>query len=331
MEFSILKKEEIQNYLDQIDLTAYADSFARFAVSAYQSERFFVGLKSDGQLRAFLPIFIRNYRGQKVAETPIFIYTEIFFTDSDFFVDGRELGKGLLSFLQADILRLNLYNLNSRTNLKTASLAHTFTAMIADLQRAADFQEYLKNVLSKNARSKIYKSYQGGLEFVWLTLNDLPEFYRLYTRHADLLGSRPHSLDYFQKMLTAYEHGQNLLMMGVKKNGQLIAASLFVANRNYLEVRFLADERNWRHLFPNNFLYAELIKWAYERQIRWLDFGGIPKTMRSNIDFKKSLGAKEYPIYTKYFYRNFWQKIKFNLGRKLLYWTKYRKIIFNKF
>lgn len=330
LEFSILKKEEIWSYLDQTNLIAYSDSFANFAEAAYDSRRSWVGLGESGDLKAFFPVFQRVYRGQKTAEVPLFIYTEIFFVDKSFSINGLNLGQELRKFLKADVLRLCLYQWQS-DNLQTDGLDHIFTAMITDLGGVADYDDFLKKVLSKNARSKIYKAYTTGLELADLTLEDLPEFYQLYCSHVQNLGSRPHSLEYFQKMISAYHFGIDLFMLGAKKDGQLVSANLFVVNKDYMEVRFLADDLKFRHLFPNNFLYAEMIKWAMERGIKYIDFGGIPKNMRSNIEFKMSLGAKEYPIYTKYFFKNPWQKLKFKIGKKMLYWKKYRKLILKKF
>lgn len=332
MEFSILKKEDIQHYLDQINLVAYSDAFARFVEAAYASQRVFVGIKEGNSLKAFFPAFERTYRGQKTVEMPIFVYSDVFFVDRNFKISADVLGRKLQKLLGADVVRLNLCSLLQESqNLRRTGLDHVFTAMVANLGQARDYEDYLKNVLSKNARSKIYKSYQGGLELVQLARDDLPVFHRFYSEHVSSLGSRPHPLEYFQKMLAAHIPGKDLLMLGGKKDGKLITANLFVTHKDYMEVKFLADEFASRHLFPNNFLYAETIKWAYANGIKRIDFGGIPKTMRTNIDFKKSLGAQEYPIYTKYFFRNPWQELKFKFGRKVLYWKKYRDLEFIKF
>jgi len=152
----------------------------------------------------------------------------------------------------------------------------------------------------------------------------------LYSEHVKFLGSKPHPIEYFQKMIKAYTFGKDLFMLGVRHKGKLITANLFIANKDYVEVRFLADDINFRHLYPNNFLYSELIKWAFSKGINYIDFGGIPKNMRTNIEFKTSFGAREYPIYTKYFFRSYWQELKFKFYRKLLYWKKYRQFVFKK-
>lgn len=327
MRFKFLDEKTVAPYLSQTNLIAYTDQFAAFAKTTYQSERFFVGVMGNNdELGAFFPVFQREERRQKIAEVPLFIYTEIFFVDKNFTISGLELGQELRKFLKDDVLRLNLYQLEAN-NLQTAGLDHIFTAMITSLSGLTSYDDFLKKVLSKNARSKIYKSYTVGLERINLTLADLPEFHQLYSAHAQNLGSRPHSLEYFQKMINAYHWGEDLFILGARYQGKLVAANLFVVNKKYIEVRFLADDNQWRHLFPNNFLYAEMIKWAIGRGVQYVDFGGINKAARSNIEFKMSLGAKEYPIFTKYFFRSPWQKLKFKIQKKKLYWKKYRKLI----
>lgn len=329
MELIRLNKNDLGSFLDETNQIAYSDAFGKFALSVYESQQSFVGVRDDGNLKAFFPVFQRVYRGQKTAEAPLFIYTEIFFVDKSFRINGLELGRELRSFLKADVLRLCLYQLKS-DHLQTDGLGHIFTAMVTNLEGVANYDDFLKKVLNKNARSKIYKAYRGGLELVWLQPRELSQFHRFYGEHVKAMGSKPHSLGYFQKMISAYNFGTDLFMLGTKKDGQLVSANLFVVNKDYMEVRFLADDNQFRHLFPNNFLYAEMIKWAIERGIKYIDFGGIPKNMRSNIEFKMSLGAKEYPIYTKYFFKNPWQKLKFKIGKKILYWKKYRQAILKK-
>ena len=330
MDLEILDKIKIQNHLDKTHLIAYSDSFARFAKSAYGSQRSFIGVKERNELKAIFPIFEREYRRQKVAEVPLFIYTEIFLVDENFTIDADVLGKELLKFSKADVVRFNLYHF-SHQQVKTNDANHVFTAMAADLSRVNSYDAYLNKVLSKNARSKIYKAYQGGFDLAWLTPRDLPLFHRPYSDHVKQLGSKPHPQEHFKKMFAAHQPGKDLSMMGAQKDGRLITANLFVVNGDYMEVRFLADDLDYRRLFPNNFLYAEMIKWAYANNLRVIDFGGIPKAMRTNIEFKKSLGAKEFPIYTKYFFRNHWQMLLFKIGKKMLYWKKYRRLMIKKY
>jgi lipid II:glycine glycyltransferase (peptidoglycan interpeptide bridge formation enzyme) len=331
MIFKRINEEMISEFLAGISLIAYSDAFAGFAKDAYFSRRSFIGVFEENELKAFFPIFERKYGGQKITELPLFIYTEIFFIDPDFKINYKELGGDLIKFLGSDVLRLNIYSLNKENDLSTNGLEHIFTAMITDLSRAANYEDYLEKVLSRNSRSKIYKSYGVGLEFNSLDEKDFEEFYNLYENHVRGMQSKPHPRGYFKKIMEAYILGKNLFMFGARYKGKLISANLFMTAGNYMEVRFLADDRDCRNLFPNNFLYSEMIKWAYDNGIRYVDFGGIPKKMISNIEFKKSFGAEECPIFTGYFFRNSLQKIIFRINRRILYLKKYPKLILNKF
>lgn len=329
----ILKKIDINklsNYLDKINYIAYSDSFAEFALSAYSSRRSFVGIYENDELEAFFPIFERKGNGQHVAEVPLFIYTEIFFIDREFVINGLELGRELIQKFRCDVLRLNIYKPNFAENFITDGFQEIFTTMIIPLDGINSFEDYLARSISRNARSKIYKGEASGFEFVELSEKDLPEFYNLYENHVKFLESTPHSIDYFRKIITAHEIGRNLFMYGARHQGKLVAANLLTKNKDYLEVKFLADDISERRLFPNNFLYAEMIKRAIEWKVKFIDFGGIPNTMPSNIEFKKSFGAKEYPIFTAYFFRNSVQKIIFKFRRRIMYVRKYPKLIIKK-
>jgi len=325
-----IEKKDIDGYLEGVNYVAYSDEFAKFARSAYGSERSFAGVFEGNNLKAFFPFFERESRRQRVVEIPLFIYTEIFFLDDKFIINGFELGRELIKLTGCDVLRLNIYKPNFPENFKTEGFHDIFTTVIIPLESVDSFEDYLTNSISRNARSKIYKGQSSGFEFIVLAEKDLPEFYNLYCEHIKFLGSVPHPVDYFQKIIDAHAANKNLFMFGVRHGGKLVAANLFVLNNDYLEVKFLADDVSERRLFPNNFLYAEMIKWAINEGVKFIDFGGIPNSMRSNIEFKKSFGAEEYPIYTQYFFKNFIHQLIFELNRRFFYLKKHSKLVLNK-
>ena len=330
MDLKRIEKKDIDGYLEGINYIAYSDNFAKFAQSAYDSKRSFVGILDSDNLKAFFPVFERESRGQRVVEVPLFIYTEIFFIDDKFIINGSELGRELIKLTGCDVLRMNIYKQHFSENFKTEGFQNIFTTVIIPLEDVGSFEDYLMNSISRNARSKIYKGQSSGFEFITLIGKDLPEFYNLYHEHVIFLGSVPHPIDYFQKIMNAHESDKSLFMFGVRRGSKLIAANLLIIYKDYLEVKFLADDVLERKLFPNNFLYAEMIKWAIGRHVKFIDFGGIPNAMHSNIEFKKSFGGKEYPLYTRYFFRNSWHKFRFKLNRQLLYLKKNPKLILNK-
>ena len=330
MNLKRIEKKDIDGHLESINYIAYSDNFAKFAQSAYNSKRSFVGIFNGDNLKAFFPVFERESRGQCIVEVPLFIYTEIFFLDDKFIINGSELGHELIKLTGCDVSRLNIYKQHFLENFKTEGFQDIFTTVIISLEGVGSFEDYLMNSISRNARSKIYKGQSSGFEFITLTEKDLPEFYNLYYEHVIFLGSVPHPIDYFKKIIDAHESDKSLSMFGVRHGGKLIAANLLIIYKDYLEVKFLADDVLERKLFPNNFLYAEMIRWAIGRHVKFIDFGGIPSTMRSNIEFKKSFGAKEYPLYTRYFFRSLLERLKFKFGRSLFYLKKNPKLILNK-
>ena len=330
MNLKRIEKKDIDGHLESINYIAYSDNFAKFAQSAYNSKRSFVGIFNGDNLKAFFPVFERESRGQCIVEVPLFIYTEIFFLDDKFIINGSELGHELIKLTGCDVSRLNIYKQHFLENFKTEGFQDIFTTVIISLEGVGSFEDYLMNSISRNARSKIYKGQSSGFEFITLTEKDLSEFYNLYYEHVIFLGSVPHPIDYFKKIIDAHESDKSLSMFGVRHGGKLIAANLLIIYKDYLEVKFLADDVLERKLFPNNFLYAEMIKWAIGRHVKFIDFGGIPNIMHSNIEFKKSFGGKEYPLYTRYFFRNPWHKFRFKLNRQLRYLKKNPKLILSK-
>ncbi len=329
MDFRILNPSDYESFRAKIHLIAYSSQFASFARLAYASTQSFVGIYEGQQLKAFFPIFSRS-GSQSIVEVPLFIYTEIYFVDPHFHIDGNIFGRELQRFLNCDVLRLNVYPFQFPNNFSTDGYEKLFTAMIVSLRDIHSIDEYLQKIISKNARSKIYKGQHSGLSIHALDASHLQEFYALYERHIRHLRSTPHSLEYFRHIMNSYSLGQDLMMFGVRREGKLIAANLLVQQGDYVEVKFLADDIEERKVFPNNFLYSEMMRWAIARGVKYVDFGGIPNSMRSNIEFKKSFGAREYPIYTKYVYRNILQHILFRGRRKLEVLQKYPRLFLKK-
>lgn len=329
MNLAILNQDQISAELVKVSLIAYSKEFTAFAHRAYQTKQVFVGIMDGGELKGFFPVFERTFNGQKTVEVPIFIYTDIYLVDQDYKVEGKRLGQNVLSLFNADVVRLNICPLLGN-RIEWTGFKHIFTAMIATLDGVANYPAYLATVLSKNARSKIYKSESSGLTFSELSLKDFPEFYELYQQHVHSLGSKPHPRHYFQHIFDSYSLGENLFMFGLRHDDKLVAANLFVTNQDYMEVRFLADDLASRSLYANNFLYSKMLQWAFTHSIKFIDFGGIPKSMQSNIDFKVSFGAKPYPIYTKYFFRSLGEMLKFRFYRRLLYLKKYHRLMLKK-
>ncbi|KKR07955.1 MAG: hypothetical protein UT43_C0025G0001, partial [Parcubacteria group bacterium GW2011_GWC1_39_29] len=64
--------------------------------------------------------------------------------------------------------------------------------------------------------------------------------------------------------------------------------------------------------------------------VKFIDFGGIPNAMHSNIEFKKSFGGKEYPLYTRYFFKSLFHKTLFNFRRRAQYLKKNPRVVIKK-
>jgi FemAB-related protein (PEP-CTERM system-associated) len=162
--------------------------------------------------------------------------------------------------------------------------------MILSLER--DAAEMWKKFGAK-LRNQIRKAQKEHLQAQWAGEEGLLDFYRVYTWNMRDLGSPPHSLKFFQKVLEVFSDTRLLL---VRLENQVIGGALCLRFCDTMLVPWASSLRAYFRLCPNNLLYWEAIRTACEQGLRRFDFGRSSRDS-GTYKFKKQWGAREEPLY----------------------------------
>jgi FemAB-related protein (PEP-CTERM system-associated) len=143
------------------------------------------------------------------------------------------------------------------------------------------FKAKVRNQVRK-AEKEGLTAQAGGAELV-------KTFHKVYVRNMRDLGSPPHSLKFFQRLIATFPNQCRLFV--VRNEGQAIAASLTLRDDNAVRVPWAGADWRFRHLNANMLLYWKMLEWSSASGAKCFDFG------RSTVDagtyrFKKQWGAE---------------------------------------
>ncbi|OYV63109.1 MAG: hypothetical protein B7X03_03135 [Parcubacteria group bacterium 21-58-10] len=158
---------------------------------------------------------------------------------------------------------------------------------LLDLNQLTSPEDRFK-LYEKKTRNQVRKSYANELR---LEVGAPPEgFYTLYTESIRRLKSIPGKKEYFD---TLERHlGSSIVCFSLYNGDVLVGCNYTIVSSEYQLLCFnVSDHRHW-HLNINNRLYDEMIAWALQKGIRFVDFGpGVRKDTTHN-HFKEGFGAR---------------------------------------
>lgn len=159
------------------------------------------------------------------------------------------------------------------------------------------------SLFRSTARTAMRKSQKLGVET--RISNDWQEFYPILLRNLSMRhGVKPtHTLDELLKLAELFP--KRVFLYGAYCDEELIAGVvIFVANRNVLLAFYISQDYEHQSLRPLNLLFYHILKWGYENNFKWLDFGLYTLREKPNFGlarFKESLGATA-------IFRDAWEK-----------------------
>lgn len=130
------------------------------------------------------------------------------------------------------------------------------------------FNAKLRNQIRKSQKSELTVEF-GGLE-------QLPDFYEIFSWKMHDLGTPVWSYTFFETILKTFPTAAEIII--IKKDGKAIAGGLVLAFKGRLYVPSAAAYRSALRYCPNHALYWEVIKRGCAEGYKYFDFG------RSKID-----------------------------------------------
>jgi hypothetical protein len=242
----------------------------------------FYGYKSDillfnnnNKLEGFIPLMII---GRKVVSIPHFSYggyiglKKLDPTHFKMIVESLESKYGNNLFIRG---------FNKITNFYTQDKVTCF------LKLEESSEKQFNNLTSK-LRSQIRKSEKNGLK---VSLSNVDDFFPVYVENMHRLGSPHLSKIFFSNMGKNYKNGQFKVFV-VKKGNTVIATSIVLTFKNFIEVCWAASHKQYNYLGPNMLIYWKMIQYSIDNNMKIFSFGRSTKNS-GPLKFKKQWGAEE--------------------------------------
>jgi len=234
----------------------------------YENKSFYT--VRDGKITGVLPLFlVSNWIvGRCLISTPFADYGGVCAEDEESAdaLTMRAVETGATA--KADFLELRHRMGKPRPKFYVKDL---YVSFATDL--ASDPEAQLKR-LPRDTRYMIRKGEKAGLEFR-LGLQQLPEFYHLFTLNWRRLGTPVFSRQWLETLV--YEFGDSAVLIMAHANGRPVAGVLSFLFRNTVYPHYSGAAPDANSLAANNLIYWELMKLAISQGVSRFDFGRSKK------------------------------------------------------
>jgi FemAB-related protein (PEP-CTERM system-associated) len=252
----------------------------------YENRSYFA--TRNGKITGVLPLFlVSNWIvGRCLISTPFADYGGICAEDEDsadaLVAHAVEIGVGE----RIDFLELRHRTGKSRPHFSVNDLYVSFTAELA-----REPETHLKR-LPRDTRYMIRKGEKAGLE-VRSGLEQLPEFYQLFTLNWRRFGTPVFSRQWLETLVDEFKDGATLTL--ARAGGRPVAGVFSFLFGDTLFPHYSGASPDANVLAANNFIYWELMKSAIHRGMRYFDFGRSKKNTGA-YQFKSSWGMPVAPL-----------------------------------
>jgi FemAB-related protein (PEP-CTERM system-associated) len=262
---------------------------------AYGFKSYYLLAEDEGDITGVLPLF--HFRVPFVSSRLIALpYCDV----GDILADNQEICHQLAleaiavaSRLKADALQIRscTENLFDQTLPWQSSVQTGKVRMLLDLP---DSSEALWDGFKSKLRSQVRKAEKNGLSFRWGTMDDVSDFYTVFSKNMHALGSPVHSKKWISSIVASY--GEHARMGLVMKDEQPIGCGLIIMTDKTVSIPWASTLREFNRLSPNMMLYWNFLKFSADNRMKQFDFG------RSTLNegtyrFKKQWGATPVPLY----------------------------------
>jgi len=182
------------------------------------------------------------------------------------------------------------------TGIALAKPSNNKVSMILGLPGST---EELWNGFGSKLRSQIRKAEKNGLTFKWGNVEDLEDFYSVFSQNMLDLGSPVHSRRWFENVLKKYE---NQARMGlVYHNNEAIGCGIVLFCRDNVAIPWASTLRKYNKLNPNMLLYWNFLRYSVENEYNLFDFGRSTPG-EGTYNFKYQWKAKPHPLFWGTYY-----------------------------
>jgi FemAB-related protein (PEP-CTERM system-associated) len=151
--------------------------------------------------------------------------------------------------------------------------------------------------LSSKVRNQVRKAQKSGLGFEVGDINQLPNFYKVYSINMRDLGTPVYPMSLFGAFLKHFHLSSEILL--ITHEGKVIGGAIAIYFKNAMEVPWASSLRSYFKYCPNNLLYWSAISKGCNMGLEYFDFGRSTKDS-SKYMFKKQWGAHDEQLFYQF-------------------------------
>lgn len=147
--------------------------------------------------------------------------------------------------------------------------------------------------LDAKVRNQVRKAEKSGVTIVWGREELLSDFYEVFCINMRDLGSPTHARGFFEAVLRHFPGAQ---IGAAYREGKCIGGLFRILWKDELVIPWASTLKEERIHCPNNALYWESIRFAFDQGCSRVDFGRSTRD-EGTYRFKKQWQARELPLY----------------------------------
>jgi hypothetical protein len=178
--------------------------------------------------------------------------------------------------------------------------------------------------LDAKVRNQVRKAEKSGVTVKWGREDRLDEFYEVFCVNMRDLGSPTHAKEFFAAVL---RHFPGASIGTAHREGRCIGGLFRILWKDELVIPWASTLKEERTYCPNNALYWEAIRFAFEQGCSRVDFGRSTRD-EGTYKFKKQWQARESSLYRYqfddkgHFLEHAWHVSQGKLGWTRTVWAK---------
>lgn len=178
--------------------------------------------------------------------------------------------------------------------------------LLLDLPNTSD--DLWKSFKSK-LRSQIKKPMKEGLTARIGGIEEVDEFYKVFSQNMRDLGTPVNSKCLFKNILLEFPEQARLCI--VSKDKQPVAAGFVIGFKGKLHIPWASALKKFNHLAPNMLLYWSILEYACNQGYEIFDFGRTTLDAGTN-KFKEQWSPRPIPLHWQYWIANGREKPELN-------------------
>ncbi len=260
---------------------------------SYGHKPYYLAINNNGNIVGILPLYLVEvpFLSFSLVSVPYLDYAGICAESEG--ARNNLMEKAIELSRQKEVNQLNLRELNQET---WPGLVTNLEKVTMELELDSESDKVWKKIPSER-RNRIRKAKKDGLHVEVHGVERLEDFYRIYSTNMRDLGSPVHSILFFQKV---FEHlSESVQLFLVFKRRNVIGAAVCLKYKKTMTIPWVSSLKDCFHLYPNNILYWEAIKYGCRNGYNILDFGRSTKRW-GTFEFKRRWGCHARQIYWNY-------------------------------